>query len=222
MVVDVAAGAVVTGAVVVADLEVAAKSDWAGAADTDADAAGAGVEAGLVELAPNNDPNGLGAVEAGAAGANTEVAAVVTPFGTGETDLDGFWPKMLLEAPRLGDGGLPVADGVGAPKSEDPGRLISDGTEVCAGFWPKMFEGAGGCSLTLRLPSGEVLMSSASLVTLKRGFWIVVVVCPKLKVLDALTEGAFPNKEGLALFGVDGAARDCPNKDAAGLEAVAV
>lgn len=172
-------------------------------------------------LAANNDPKGFDVVEAVVVGANTELAAVVTPFGAGETDLDCCWPKMLLVVLRLGDGGLAVADGVGAPKSEDAGRLISDGTDVCAGFWPKMFKGAEGCSLTLRLPSGEVLMSSVSLATLKRGFWVVEVVCPKLKVLDAL-EGAFPNKEVLVLFGVDGAATDCPNKDAPGLETVAV
>jgi hypothetical protein len=176
----------------------------------------------LLGLAANNDPNGLDAVDAVAVGANTELAAVVTPFTAGETDLDCCWPKILPEALRLGDGGFAVADGVGAPKSEDAGRLISDGADVCAGFWPKMFEGAEGCSLTLRLPSGEVLISSVSLVTLKRGFWFVEVVCPKLKVLDALVEGAFPNKEVLALFGVDGAATDCPNKDAPGLEAVEV
>ena len=176
----------------------------------------------MLGLAANNDPKGFDAVEVVAVGANTELAAVVTPFGAGETDLDCCWPKMLLEVLRLGDGGLAVADGVGAPKSEEAGRLISDGAGVCAGFWPKMFRGAEGCSLTLRLPSGEVLMSSVSLATLKRGFWVVEVVCPKLKVLDALVAGAFPNKEVLALFGVDGAATDCPNKDAPGLEAVAV
>jgi hypothetical protein len=176
----------------------------------------------LLGLAANNDPKGFDAAEVVAVGANTVLAAVVTPFGAGETDLDCCWPKMLLEVLRLGDGGLAAADGVGAPKSEEAGRLTSDGADVCAGFWPKMFKGAEGCSLTLRLPSGEVLMSSVSLATLKRGFWVVEVVCPKLKVLDALVAGAFPNKEVLALFGVDGAATDCPNKDAAGLEAVAV
>lgn len=168
----------------------------------------------------NSEENGLGAVDVVAGGAKAELAVVVTPFGAGETDLD-CWPKMLLEVLMLGDGGLAVAGGVGAPKSEDAGRLIS-GADVCAGFWPKMFEGAEGCSLTLRLPSGDVLMSSVSLVTLKRGFWVVEVVCPKLKVLDALVEGTFPNKEPAALFGVDGAATDCPNKDAPGLEAVVV
>lgn len=162
-------------------------------------------------------------------GANTELAAVETPFGAGETDLDCCWPKILLEVPMLGVGGLAVADGVEALKSEDAGRLISDtgGAEVCAGFWLKMFEGvAEGCSLGLRLPSGEVFMSSASVLRLKRGFWVVEVACPNLKVL---VEGAFPNKEPLALFGVDGAklgllsffaATDCPNKDAPGAEAV--
>lgn len=201
----------------------AAKSDWVGAAAAAgaAGAAGAEVVAGLLGLAANNDPKGFDAVEVAVVGANTEPAAVVTPFGAGETDLECCCPKMLLEVPRLGDEGLAVADGVGAPKSDDAGRLISDEADVCAGFWPKIFNGAEFCSLTLHLPSGEVLISSASLVTLKRGFWVVEVVCPKLKVLDAVV-GAFPNKEALALFGVAGAATDCPNKDAPGLEAVAV
>jgi hypothetical protein len=173
----------------------------------------------LLGLAVNSEENGFGAVDVVAVGTKTELAVVVTPFGAGETDLD-CWPKMLLVL-MLGDGGLAVAGGVGAPKSEDAGRLIS-GADVCAGFWPKMFEEAEGCSLTLRLPSGDVLMSSVSLVTLKRAFWVVEVVCPKLKVLDALVEGALPNKEPVALFGVDGVATDCPNKDAPGLEAVVV
>jgi hypothetical protein len=119
--------------------------------------------AGL-EVPANKDWKGLeevgavGAVTGAAVGAKAELAAA--PLGVAL--LDCCWPKILLELPKTEAGGLAAVAGVEEAKSE--------GADVCAAFWPKREDAADVCSLALGLPSGEVLMSSTSLVTPKRGF----------------------------------------------------
>lgn len=108
-----------------------------------------------------------GAVAA-VAGAKTELAVAEIPLGV--VLLDGGWPNRLPELPVVEAGGLADFVGEDGAKSEDVDRVASDGSEVWAGFCPKVNGAVDACTVVLCFPSGEVLMSSTSLVTPKIGF----------------------------------------------------
>lgn len=102
--------------------------------------------------------------------------------------------------------------------NKEPAGFVVSGT---AGFAPPKIGGAVAAgALALGLLSGDVLISSTSLLTLRRGFWVVELAgWPKLKIGPVE-----------ALFDVDGVNRgaasflvvvDCPNPNELGALVVA-